>query len=103
MQVQLAFIAGLLVAFALIPLNRILGSAIANASCSMLKYKDARLDVVSTMLDHLRSIALMGWQGVLVDQVCPQMVKCMQLVFSACTSDSHVAYELGRSTFVWTS
>jgi hypothetical protein len=69
MQVKLAFVAGLLVACALMPLNRILGSAIANATRLMLQHKDARLNVVSTMLEHLRCIAMLGWQWVLIDQV----------------------------------
>lgn len=68
-QIQLAFLAGLVIAVALIPLNKLLAAAVGRASARMLSHKDARLDRMATFLSNLRSIYMLGWQHVVTKQV----------------------------------
>lgn len=68
-QVQAAFLAGLLLVIALIPVNRMLASTISAASQRLMVHKDRRLDVMSTLLANLRSLFMLGWQQHIRKQV----------------------------------
>jgi ATP-binding cassette, subfamily C (CFTR/MRP), member 10 len=68
-QVQAAFVAGLLLVVALIPVNRLLTSMSCSASQRMMVHKDRRLDVMSTLLENLRSLFMLGWQPQIQKQV----------------------------------
>lgn len=68
-QVRLAFVAGLALTVVLMPVNRVLVAAMARATAKMLHHRDARLDVIAVMLEHLRAIAMLGWQRVMIGQV----------------------------------
>jgi ABC-type transport system involved in cytochrome bd biosynthesis fused ATPase/permease subunit len=69
-QVQVAAAAGLIIAVALIPLNRLLAAAVGRASARMLQHKDARLSTVTAFLASIRSIFMLGWQDVIFEQAC---------------------------------
>ena len=87
-QVRLAFLAGLVIALALVPLNRLITVAVGRASSRMLAQKDARLDVMATLLSNLRAIFMLGWQDVVVKQarsnLCPQPSLLLQASCRAC-------------------
>lgn len=68
-QVKAAFVAGLLLVIALIPVNRLLSSTISTASQRMMAHKDQRLDVLSVLLSNLRSLFMLGWQQHIQKQV----------------------------------
>lgn len=64
-QVRMAFVAGLVLVVALIPINRLLAWGITTASQRMLGHKDRRLGVMTTLLSNLRSLFMMGWHDVM--------------------------------------
>lgn len=64
-QVGPAFLAGLAVSLALIPLNRLLAQRIQAASGRMMAAKDARMALMSQLLGGMRAVRMMAWEGVL--------------------------------------
>lgn len=64
-QVRMAFVAGLVLVVGLIPINRLLTWGITTASQCMLRHKDCRLDIMTTLLSNLRSLFMMGWHDVM--------------------------------------
>eukprot|EP00892_Ulva_mutabilis_P005343 jgi/Ulvmu1/3180/UM015_0221.1 len=64
-QVRMAFVAGLVLMIALVPINRLLAWGITTASQRMLSHKDRRLDIMTTLLSNLRSLFMMGWHDVM--------------------------------------
>jgi hypothetical protein len=68
-KVQAAFVAGLLLVIALMPVNRLLTWLITRASRRMMEHKDWRLDVMSNLLENLRSIFMLGWQAPIQQEV----------------------------------
>ena len=85
-QVQAAFVAGLLLVVALIPVNRLLSCTISTASQRMMVHRDRRLDIMSTLLTNLRSLFMLGWQREIQKQV-PALLAL--LVVGACCSCMH--------------
>ena len=70
-QVRMAFVAGLILVIALIPINRLLAWGITTASQRMLEHKDRRLGIMTTLLGNLRSLFMMGWHDVMRMQARP--------------------------------
>ena len=69
LQLHAAAAAGIAIAVALIPANHLLATAVSRASAGMLRCKDARLAVMVQWLSQLRTVAMLGWQDVIVKQV----------------------------------
>ena len=69
MQVQWAFLAGLAVVLALIPLNRWLAMVIQRASQRMMTAKDERIQLIAEMLRGIRQIKLAAWEPVFLQKV----------------------------------
>ena len=69
MQVQWAFLAGLAVVIALIPLNRWLAAVIQRASQRMMAAKDDRIRLIGEMLRGIRQIKLAAWEFIFLGKV----------------------------------
>ncbi|KAK9831669.1 hypothetical protein WJX74_005261 [Apatococcus lobatus] len=68
-QVQWAFLAGLAVVIALIPLNRWLAGVIQRASLRMMTAKDERIRLIGEMLRGIRQIKLAAWEPIFLGKV----------------------------------
>ena len=69
LQVQWAFLAGLAVVIALIPLNRCLAGVIQRASQRMMAAKDERIRLIGELLHGIRQIKLAAWEPFFVAKV----------------------------------
>lgn len=69
LQVQWAFLAGLAVVIALVPLNRWLAGIIQRASQRMMAAKDERIRLISEMLRGIRQIKLAAWEPIFLAKV----------------------------------
>ncbi len=68
-QVRYAFLAGLLVCIALIPVNRLIAGAIQSASRRMMAAKDTRVAAVRELVAHMRLVKMLAWEGLFVRKV----------------------------------
>jgi ATP-binding cassette, subfamily C (CFTR/MRP), member 10 len=68
-QIHAAFVAGLLLVIALIPVNHLMSSIIRTASQRMMIHTSGRLNVMSTLLANLRTFFILGWQAHIQKQV----------------------------------
>ena len=69
LQVQWAFLAGLAVVIALIPLNRWLAGVIQRASQRMMTAKDERIRLIGEILCGIRQIKLAVWEPIFLGKV----------------------------------
>jgi len=63
-QLGLSFLAGLVFAILLIPVNRWIAIKIGSLSTTMMEHKDARVKLISEMLSGMRVLKLQAWEGV---------------------------------------
>uniref|UniRef100_A0A8C5LE61 ATP-binding cassette sub-family C member 10 n=1 Tax=Jaculus jaculus TaxID=51337 RepID=A0A8C5LE61_JACJA len=78
-QVGMAFMAGLILALLLAPVNKVIASRIMSSNQEMLQHKDARVKLVTELLSGIRVIKFFGWEQALGARV-----------------EAHRARELGR-------
>jgi hypothetical protein len=83
-QVRYAFLAGLLVCIALIPVNRLIAGAIQSASTRMMAAKDARVAAVRELVAHMRLVKMLAWEGLFVRKVGRQAVVCQAVQAVVC-------------------
>ena len=69
-QVQFAFLAGVAVVLALIPVNRALARRIESASTAMMGFKDMRVKAMAELLRGIRQIKASAWEPGFVAKVC---------------------------------
>lgn len=62
-QVKFTFLAGIFIVILLIPINRILASAIQRSTSKMMDAKDMRISAVSEFLKGFRTVKSCGWEG----------------------------------------
>lgn len=68
-QVRVAFLAGLAVVLALIPVNRWLARRIETASADMMGCKDARVRRTGELLRGIRQIKAAAWEPAFISRV----------------------------------
>lgn len=68
-QIGLAFIAGVIFAAALIPLNRWIANRIASLSSKLMEAKDKRVSQSSEALAGAKQIKLLAWEDVFIDRI----------------------------------
>ncbi|CAI5473020.1 unnamed protein product [Closterium sp. Yama58-4] len=68
-QVSYAFLAGLAVVLLLIPVNRWLAGRIGEASKQMMASKDARVQAMQELLDHVAAVRAMAMEGALLHHI----------------------------------
>lgn len=73
-QVGSAFVAGLVVIVALVPLNRWLANRIAASSSALMAAKDARLRAVSDTIANVRAVKCGNLEGVFSRRICHSRV-----------------------------
>lgn len=69
-QVGTAFVAGLVVIVALVPINRWLANRIAASSGALMAAKDARLRAVSDTIANVRAVKCGRLEGVFSQRIC---------------------------------
>lgn len=65
----IAFIAGVIFATALIPINRWIAGKINIYSQHLMSAKDARISVTNEALTNAKHIKLLAWEDVFIDKV----------------------------------
>lgn len=68
-QIGVAFIAGVVFAATLIPINRWLAKRIAALSVSLLEAKDARVAQSVEALSGAKQIKILAWEDVFIDKI----------------------------------
>lgn len=68
-QIGVAFIAGVIFAVALIPLNRYIAVKIGKLSSKLMSAKDARVSTSSEALNGAKQIKLHAWEEVFIDKI----------------------------------
>lgn len=68
-QIGVAFIAGVVFAATLIPINRWLAKKIAALSVSLLEAKDARVSQSVEALSGAKQIKILAWEDVFIDKI----------------------------------
>uniref|UniRef100_A0A8C0WR33 ATP-binding cassette sub-family C member 10 n=1 Tax=Castor canadensis TaxID=51338 RepID=A0A8C0WR33_CASCN len=68
-QVGLAFVAGLVLAPLLVPVNKVIATRIMASNQEMLQYKDARVKLMTELLSGIRVIKFFGWEQALGTRV----------------------------------
>lgn len=68
-QIGLAFIAGLIFAAALIPINRVIANKIAALSTKLMEAKDERVSISSEALSGAKQLKLLAWEDVFIDKI----------------------------------
>ena len=68
-QLGLYFLAGVILAVAMIPLNFVICRKIVKLTEEMLTAKDERVDVCSEMLQGMKVVKLFGWESVFVSKI----------------------------------
>ncbi|XP_004473154.1 ATP-binding cassette sub-family C member 10 isoform X1 [Dasypus novemcinctus] len=64
-QVGVAFVGGLVLALLLVPVNKVIATRIMASNQEMLQYKDARVKLMTELLNGIRVIKFCGWEQVL--------------------------------------
>ncbi|KAM7318619.1 hypothetical protein ACRRTK_021731 [Alexandromys fortis] len=68
-QVGMAFVAGLVLALLLVPVNKVIATRIMASNQEMLQHKDARVKLMTELLSGIRVIKFFGWEQALGDRV----------------------------------
>ncbi|CAH7216168.1 Abcc10 [Phodopus roborovskii] len=68
-QVGMAFMAGLVLALLLVPVNKVIATRIMVSNQEMLGHKDARVKLMTELLNGIRVIKFFGWEQALGDRV----------------------------------
>ncbi|ERE90649.1 multidrug resistance-associated protein 7 isoform X2 [Cricetulus griseus] len=68
-QVGMAFVAGLVLALLLVPVNKVIATRIMSSNQEMLRHKDARVKLMTELLNGIRVIKFFGWEQALGDRV----------------------------------
>lgn len=68
-QIGVAFLAGVIFATALIPINRWLAKKIAALSVSLLEAKDARVSQSVEAMAGAKQIKILAWEDVFIDKI----------------------------------
>ncbi|XP_015846686.3 ATP-binding cassette sub-family C member 10 [Peromyscus maniculatus bairdii] len=68
-QVGMAFVAGLVLALLLVPINKVIATRIMASNQEMLHHKDARVKLMTELLSGIRVIKFFGWEQALGDRV----------------------------------
>ncbi|XP_038198703.1 ATP-binding cassette sub-family C member 10 [Arvicola amphibius] len=68
-QVGMAFVAGLVLALLLVPVNKVIATRIMASNQEMLQHKDARVKLMTELLSGVRVIKFFGWEQALGDRV----------------------------------
>ncbi|OXA59126.1 Multidrug resistance-associated protein 7 [Folsomia candida] len=80
-EIDLSFLAGLIFAIVLIPVNRVIAKKIGQLSTEMMKYKDQRVKMMSEILYGARTLKLHSWETYFFERVndirCKEM-KCLK-------------------------
>eukprot|EP00775_Hariotina_reticulata_P003521 gene3521-3791_t len=96
-QVRVAFLAGVLLCVALIPINRMIAQRIQAASVDLMSSKDSRLGLMGEILHHMGVVKALGWERVLAakasvdDSLVAEASVDDSLVAEASVDDSLVA------------
>ncbi|XP_017229484.1 ABC transporter C family member 13 isoform X1 [Daucus carota subsp. sativus] len=61
-QVKFAFVSGIAITILLIPVNKWIAEAIADATRSMMKQKDERIRRTGELLTYIRTLKMYGWE-----------------------------------------
>ncbi|XP_055245671.1 ATP-binding cassette sub-family C member 10 isoform X5 [Gorilla gorilla gorilla] len=64
-QVGVAFVGGLILALLLVPVNKVIATRIMASNQEMLRHKDARVKLVTELLNGIRVIKFCGWEQAL--------------------------------------
>ncbi|XP_029417476.1 multidrug resistance-associated protein 7 isoform X2 [Nannospalax galili] len=64
-QVGMAFMAGLVLALLLVPVNKVIATRIMASNQQMLQHKDARVKLMTELLSGIRVIKFFGWEQAL--------------------------------------
>ena len=73
LQVRYAFVAGVVLCLALLPVNRALATKIQSASTDMMGAKDQRVRVMGQALRNIRVVKMLSWEPACVLAVSPRM------------------------------
>ncbi|XP_052048462.1 ATP-binding cassette sub-family C member 10 [Apodemus sylvaticus] len=68
-QVGTAFLAGLVLALLLVPVNKVIATRIMTSNQEMLRHKDARVKLMTELLSGIRVIKFFRWEQALGDRV----------------------------------
>ncbi|XP_051008844.1 ATP-binding cassette sub-family C member 10 [Acomys russatus] len=68
-QVGMAFLAGLVLALLLVPVNKVIATRIMASNQEMLQHKDARVKLMTELLNGIRVIKFFQWEQALGDRV----------------------------------
>eukprot|EP00879_Flechtneria_rotunda_P018134 GHRR01019017.1.p1 GENE.GHRR01019017.1~~GHRR01019017.1.p1 ORF type:complete len:554 (+),score=195.82 GHRR01019017.1:143-1663(+) len=68
-QVRTAFIAGVILCIALIPINRLIAQKIQAASVQLMSSKDGRIALLGEVLRHIGVVKALGWENVLANKI----------------------------------
>ncbi|EDL23498.1 ATP-binding cassette sub-family C member 10 isoform mrp7A [Mus musculus] len=68
-QVGMAFLAGLVLALLLVPVNKVIATRIMASNQEMLRHKDARVKLMTELLSGIRVIKFFRWEQALGDRV----------------------------------
>eukprot|EP00051_Salpingoeca_urceolata_P023211 m.390480 g.390480 ORF g.390480 m.390480 type:complete len:821 (+) comp20078_c0_seq3:722-3184(+) len=68
-QVGLSFLAGLMFAILLIPINRLIAKRIGTLSTAMMKHKDARVKTMNEVLHGIKVVKLYAWEAELQEKI----------------------------------
>ena len=77
-----AFVAGLVFAIILIPINRWLAIKIGKLSSEMMEQKDARVQLMSEILHGIRVIKLSAWESIFTSKI--KELRCVCVCMCAC-------------------
>ena len=92
-----AFLAGLVFAILLIPINRWLAIKIGKLSTEMMEQKDARVQLMSEILHGIRVIKLSAWESIFTGKI--NTLRCVFVcVCCVCVRDATI-YILGVSMY----
>ena len=79
-----AFLAGLVFAVLLIPINRWLAIKIGKLSTEMMEQKDARVQLMSEILHGIRVIKLSAWESIFTGKINTLRCVCVCVFVCAC-------------------
>lgn len=78
-QIGAAFIAGVIFAIALIPINRWIATKIGILSRGLMTAKDARVSVCAETMENAKQIKLLAWENVFIEKIQSIIMKTMLL------------------------
>jgi ATP-binding cassette, subfamily C (CFTR/MRP), member 10 len=102
-QVQFAFLSGLGVVILLIPLNKILATAIQRASIKMMHAKDERLHALSEILRGVKSIKASGWENAFASHINASRQKELRALATKKYLDAWCVFFWAASTVVFST